>query len=77
MKIKEFIKEGMTELEVDGYLAFLVRWEGHMGVLRMGSWNQEMTHTHVLSGENGAVVSFLDSPPGGSGNTPAIAQGAS
>jgi len=77
MKIKEFIKEGMTELEVDGYLAFLARREGHMGVLRMRSWNQEMTHAHVLSGENGAVVSFLDSPHGGPGNTPAMAQGAS
>jgi Xaa-Pro dipeptidase len=77
MKIKEFIKEGMTELEVDGYLAFLARREGHMGVLRMRSWDQEMTHAHVLSGENGAVVSFLDSPHGGSGNTPAMAQGAS
>lgn len=77
MKIKEFIKEGMTELEVDGYLAFLARREGHMGVLRMRSWNQEMTHAHVLSGENGAVMSFLDSPHGGFGNTPAMAQGAS
>jgi len=77
MKIKEFIKEGMTELEVDGDLAFLARRDGHMGVLRIRSWDQEMTHAHVLSGENGAVVSFLDSPHGGSGNTPAMAQGAS
>ncbi len=77
LTIKEFIKEGMTELEVDGYLAFLARREGHMGVLRMRSWNQEMTHAHVLSGESGTVLSFLDSPHGGYGNTPAMAQGAS
>jgi Xaa-Pro aminopeptidase len=48
-----------------------------MGILRMRGWNQEMTHAHVLSGESGATVSFLDSPHGGKGNTPAMAQGAS
>jgi len=77
MEIKEIIREGMTELEVDGHLAFIARREGHMGVLRMRAWNQEMTHAHVLSGGNGAIPSFLDSPHGGRGNTPAMAQGAS
>jgi Xaa-Pro aminopeptidase len=77
MGIKEILREGMTELEVDGHLALLARREGHMGILRMRGWNQEMTYAHVLSGESGATVSFLDSPHGGSGNTPAMAQGAS
>ncbi|MBM4348258.1 MAG: aminopeptidase P family protein [Deltaproteobacteria bacterium] len=36
-----------------------------------------MTYAHVLSGGNGAITSFLDSPHGGRGNTPAMAQGAS
>lgn len=76
MEIKQKIREGMTELEVDGLLAFIARREGHMGVLRMRGWNQEMTHAHVLSGESGAIPSFLDSPHGGTGNTPAMAQGA-
>jgi Xaa-Pro dipeptidase len=70
------LREGMTELEVDGHLALIARREGHMGILRMRGWNQEMTYAHVLSGESGSVVSFLDSPHGGSGNTPAMAQGA-
>jgi Xaa-Pro aminopeptidase len=43
----------------------------------MRGWNQEMTYAHVLSGDSGSVVSFLNSPHGGSGNTPAMAQGAS
>jgi len=77
MEIKEIIREGMTELEVDGHLALIARREGHMGVLRMRGWNQEMTYAHVLSGGNGAITSFLDSPHGGRGNTPAMAQGAS
>jgi Xaa-Pro aminopeptidase len=77
MEIKGMIREGMTELEVDGHLALIARREGHMGVLRMRGWNQEMTYAHVLSGGNGAITSFLDSPHGGRGNTPAMAQGAS
>lgn len=77
MDIKEIIREGMTELEIDGHLALIARREGHMGILRMRGWNQEMTYAHVLSGESGAAMSFLDSPHGGQGNTPAMAQGAS
>jgi Xaa-Pro dipeptidase len=75
-EIKEMIHPGMSELEIDGHLALIARREGHMGALRMRGWNQEMTYAHVLSGENGAVVSLLKSPHGGSGNTPAMAQGA-
>ena len=77
MEIREIIREGMTELEIDGHLALIARREGHMGILRMRGWNQEMTYAHVLSGESGATISFLDSPHGGRGNTPAMAQGAS
>jgi Xaa-Pro aminopeptidase len=77
MGIREVIREGMTELEIDGHLALIARREGHMGILRMRGWNQEMTYAHVLSGESGATISFLDSPHGGKGNTPAMAQGAS
>ena len=76
-EIQEFIREGVSELEIDGRLAFIARREGHMGILRMRGWNQEMTHAHVLSGDSGSVVTFLNSPHGGSGNTPAMAQGAS
>ena len=77
LDIKEIIREGMTELEIDGHLALIARREGHMGILRMRGWNQEMTYAHVLSGESGATISFLNSPHGGKGNTPAMAQGAS
>jgi len=76
-EIQGFIKQGVSELEIDGRLAFIARREGHMGILRMRGWNQEMTYAHVLSGDSGSVVTFLNSPHGGSGNTPAMAQGAS
>jgi len=75
-QIKSVIREGITELEIDGHLAMIARREGHMGTLRMRGWNQEMTYAHVLSGESGSAVSLLNSPQGGTGNTPAMAQGA-
>ena len=75
-EIGELMREGMTELEIDGWLALIARREGHMGILRMRGWNQEMMHAHVLSGENGSEISYLNSPHGGAGNTPAMAQGA-
>jgi Xaa-Pro aminopeptidase len=75
-EIRHIIREGMTELEIDGYLAMIARREGHMGTLRMRGWNQEMTYAHVLAGDNGSVISYLNSAHGGSGNTPAMAQGA-
>lgn len=75
-EIKSVIREGITELEIDGYLAMIARREGHMGTLRMRGWNQEMTYAHVLSGDSGSIVSLLNSPHGGTGNTPAMAQGA-
>jgi len=74
--LKDIMAVGMTELEIDGNLALLARRHGHMGILRMRGWNQEMTYAHVLSGASGSVVSFLNSPHGGSGTTPAMAQGA-
>jgi len=70
------IREGMTELEVDGHMALIARRLGHMGILRMRGWNQEMTYAHVLSGESGAMSSFLNSAHAGKGTTPAMAQGA-
>lgn len=74
--LQGIIREGMTELEVDGHMALIARRHGHMGILRMRGWNQEMTYAHVLSGESGALSSFLNSAHGGTGTTPAMAQGA-
>jgi Xaa-Pro aminopeptidase len=75
-EIKKIIRAGLTELEIDGHLAMIARREGHMGMMRMRGWNQEMTYAHVLAGDSGSVITFLDSPHGGTGNTPAMAQGA-
>ena len=71
------IREGMTEVAVDGILASIGRSHGHQGFLRMRGLNQEMMNIHVLSGRSGSAYSFCDTPLSGEGLTPAIAQGSS
>jgi Xaa-Pro aminopeptidase len=71
-----YIREGITELEVDGRLAMLARSAGHQGIVRMRGWNQEMMYAHVLSGPNGDAPSYLNSAHGGEGTCPAMPQGA-
>jgi len=75
-QVIEILKPGVTEIEVDAYLGYLIRKKGHMGMMRMRGWNQEMMYVHVLSGRTGSMASFLDSPQGGAGTCPAMAQGA-
>jgi len=55
-EIQGFIKQGVSELEIDGRLAFIARREGHMGILRMRGWNQEMTYAHVAFRRQRSVV---------------------
>lgn len=71
------LRPGITEVEFAGMLEAIARREGHPGVIRMRYLNQENFYGHVLSGENGAVPSYLDSPTGGQGLGPAMPQGAS
>ena len=73
----QYIREGVTELDVDGVLTSIGRSHGHQGFLRMRGLNQEMMNIHVLSGESGSARSFCDTPLSGFGLTPAIAQGSS
>lgn len=73
---KELLQEGMTEVELAGSLEGFARRHGHVGYVRTRGFNMELVYGHLLAGENGAVPSFLESPTGGSGLTPAFPQGA-
>ena len=75
--VSNHLREGMTELELDGILASIGRAKGHQGFLRMRGLNQEMMNIHVLSGANACASSFGDTPLCGLGATHAIAQGSS
>jgi Xaa-Pro aminopeptidase len=75
--VPHILHEGMTELEMAGLVEAQARKLGHQGVIRMRLWGSEMFYGHLLSGPTGAVPSYLASPTGGTGASPAIAQGPS
>ncbi len=75
--VPELLREGMTELELAGKVEAEARKLGHQGTVRMRYWGGEVFYGHLLAGPSGAVPSFPRSPTGGSGASPAVAQGPS
>jgi Xaa-Pro aminopeptidase len=67
----------MTEAEFAGRVEAQARRLGHEGVIRMRGFNQEMFYGQLLTGAGGAAATFLDTPLGGTGLSPAVAQGVS
>jgi Xaa-Pro dipeptidase len=74
---RHHLREGMSEMELDGILVSIGRAAGHQGLVRMRGFNQEMMNIYVLSGANACTTSFGDTPLCGLGATHAIAQGSS
>ncbi|HBV97504.1 MAG: peptidase M24 [Peptococcaceae bacterium BICA1-7] len=75
-RVKEFLVEGIAEVDLAGRLEAEYRREGHQGFVRMRGFNQEIYYGHLLSGSNMGVPSFLDSPTGGPGLNPSFPQSA-
>ena len=75
--VPKILRSGITELEMAGLIEAEARRLGHQGIIRMRLWGSEMFYGHLLSGPTGAVPSYLSSPTGGTGASPAIAQGPS
>jgi Xaa-Pro dipeptidase len=75
--VPELLREGMTELELAGLVEAEARKRGHQGIVRMRLWGNEMFYGHLMAGPSSAVPSFLSSPTGGAGVSPAVAQGPS
>ena len=73
--VPELLREGMTELELAGKVEAEARKLGHQGIVRMHYWGAEVFYGHLMAGPSGAVPSFPRSPTGGSGASPAVAQG--
>jgi Xaa-Pro dipeptidase len=73
----DFLREGISEVELAGHLEAVARQLGHQGIVRMRLWNNELFYGHLMAGANAAVPSYLSSPTGGTGLSPAIAQGSS
>lgn len=76
-RAREVIREGLTDLELAAELECTARKAGHQGFMRMRAFNAELFFAQIFSGADTAVPSYVDSPLGGLGLTPAFGQGAS
>ncbi len=70
------IREGISELELMAELEHQARRLGHLGIVRMRGFNNELFFGHALSGAEGARRGYLDAPTNGLGLSPAFSQGA-
>jgi Xaa-Pro dipeptidase len=73
-EIPNFIKEGMTEIELSAEIEFYLRVRGNQ-YPRIRAFNQDIA-IHILSGWNSAYPSYFDGPTGGSGVSVSSPQGA-
>ena len=76
LEVHRLLRPEMTEIELAGLLEAFLRKEGHQGYIRTRGFNQEMFYGHILSGAEGGMASYIDSPSGGLGIGPAFSQGA-
>lgn len=75
--IHKFLVEGITEVELAGKLEAEARAEGHQGLVRFRLWNNELFYGHLMAGKSAALSSYVLSPTGGVGLSPAFSQGSS
>ncbi|KAF1086784.1 Xaa-Pro dipeptidase [Sporotomaculum syntrophicum] len=75
-KAREYIKEGISELELAGQLEMVYRLAGHSGTVRMRGFDQEVYYGHILSGSSGGIPSCMESATGGMGVSVSFPQGA-
>ena len=66
----------IEELEFAAHIEASMRRLGHPGYIRMRGWNQECGIGQILSGAEGALPSWTNTPGGGSGTSSAYGQGA-
>ncbi len=71
-----YLKVGISEVEFAGKIEAEMRKRGHQGIVRMRMWGGELFYGHIMAGSSAAVPSFLASPTGGAGLSPAVAQSA-
>ncbi|MBI5034059.1 MAG: aminopeptidase P family protein [Chloroflexi bacterium] len=73
----ELLVEGISEIELAGKLEAVARGAGHQGSVKFRLWNNDMFYGHLMAGKSAAEPSYLSSPTGGPGLSPAFAQGSS
>jgi len=69
--VPDWLREGMTEIELASLFEAGMRRRGYGGCCKMRAFNQDFFLGNVVSGTSGAVATYFDGPVGGSGLTPA------
>ncbi|ACS99764.1 M24 family metallopeptidase [Paenibacillus sp. JDR-2] len=62
-----FLKPGVTELEWMARVEYELRIRGHIGLMRMRGYNQEIATGMFIAGSAAAVPTYFDGPAGGLG----------
>ncbi len=75
--MRALLVEGIREIELAGKLEAVARAAGHQGLIKFRAWNNEMFYGHLMAGRRAAMPSYLASPTGGAGTSPAFSQSAS
>ncbi len=76
-QVPEFLKEGMSELDLAAEFEYRLRKAGHEGHTRMRAFSQELSGGGLAVSASGASYGFLDGPVSGKGLSNASPQGAS
>jgi Xaa-Pro dipeptidase len=71
------VREGMTEVALMSLIETTLRQHGHLGLMRMRGYNQEIITGMVGSGAAAAEPTYFDGPAGGRGLSPASPQSSS
>ena len=69
------LRPGMKEIEFVALIEHELRLQGHLGIMRMRGYNQELITGMVASGAAAAQPTYFDGPAGGEGLSPASPQG--
>ena len=75
-EVADFIRPGLSEIEVAGWMNYLAMRRGHQNILRSRGFNSEIYNWHVVSGALGTLPSSIDAPFNGLGLSPAFPLGA-
>ncbi|MGG2198380.1 M24 family metallopeptidase [Paenibacillus validus] len=72
-----WLKPGMTELEAMSRMEYFVRERGHIGIMRLRGYNQEVITGMLGAGDAAATPTYFDGPAGGLGLSAASPQSSS
>ncbi|MEW5722063.1 MAG: Xaa-Pro peptidase family protein [Thermodesulfobacteriota bacterium] len=76
-RIPGLMKEGQTEIELAGLITSVAYAGGHQNFLRTRAFDRVTHSWHVIGGESGGILSYIEAPFGGYGLSPAFPVGAS